>query len=76
MYGDTAPLSDETPFANLSSLTTATVARGQGVGKILNDDTPLQTSSVTPTEGISGTKIANIPVSQPRHMPHWSAPQP
>jgi Calx-beta domain len=60
--GDTTPESNETFAVNLSNPTNATIADGQGVGTITNDDSPpagtqpsLSTNDVTVTEGNSGT---------------------
>ena len=59
--GDTQVEPDETFFVNLSAPTNATIAAGQGVGTILNDDVaPLPTLSIgnaTVTEGNAGTVV-------------------
>ena len=36
--GDTTPEPNETFFVNLTTATNATIANGQGIGTILNDD--------------------------------------
>ena len=66
--GDTVVEPDETFFVNLTNPTNATLAKGQGQGTILNDDTAppppsLSISDVTVTEGNSGTVAAVFTVS-------------
>ena len=63
VYGDTAVEPDEAFYVNLSAPTNATIARGQGVGTILNDDVTIQIGSMTVTEGNSGSKIVTFPVT-------------
>ncbi|HVQ06908.1 MAG TPA: Calx-beta domain-containing protein [Allosphingosinicella sp.] len=61
------PELDETLFLNLSNPTGATVADGQGVGTIVNDDgTPIQVSinDVSIVEGQSGTSILTFTVTR------------
>jgi hypothetical protein len=55
--GDTVNEADETFFVNLSNPVNATVVRSQGVGTILNDDTPgLSINDVSITERNAGTR--------------------
>jgi hypothetical protein len=67
--GDTTPESDETFAVNLSNPTNATIADGQGIGTIQNDDQPPPTppgvsiNDVTVTEGNSGTTDAIFTVT-------------
>ena len=62
--GDVAIENDETFFVNVTNLSGATVADGQGVGTIHNDDLPtLSINDVTSTEGNSGTKLFTFTVS-------------
>lgn len=68
--GDRTTEADETFFVNLISAGGATIADGQGVGAILNDDrgtTPPQPSisigDAQITEGNSGTKLLSFTVS-------------
>ena len=65
--GDVLVEADETYFVNLSNPTNATIADGQGLGTILNNDgvaTPsLSINDVTVTEGNSGTVIAAFTVT-------------
>ncbi len=58
--GDTLDEPDESFFVNLSSPSNATIADGQGVGTITDDDAPptLSISDVTVTEGHTGTTDA------------------
>ena len=62
--GDTTVEPDETFFVNLSNPTNATIAKGQGIGVINNDDAPpppsLTINDVTVTEGNSGTTDATF----------------
>src|SRR5262249_2063322 len=62
--GDTTVEPNETFFVNLSNAVNATIADGQGVGTILNDDalpTPtLSINDVSVTEGNSGTTNASL----------------
>ena len=50
-------------YVNLSAPTNATIARGQSVGTILNDDVTIQIGDVTVTEGNSGSKTVTFPVT-------------
>jgi hypothetical protein len=63
--GDTAVESDETFFVNLSGASGATIADGQGVGTILNDDIPpaLTIDDVSLAEGDGGTTAFVFTVS-------------
>lgn len=63
--GDVLNEADETFLVNLSGATDATIADGQGVGSILNDDAvpSLAISDVTVTEGNAGTVSAAFTVS-------------
>jgi len=63
--GDTTTELDETLFINLSNLANATLADGQGVGTITNDDSAptLSIDDVTVTEGNAGTVNATFTVS-------------
>src|SRR5439155_306903 len=56
--GDTVAEADETFSLNLSNCSACTIAAGQGIGTILNDDGPptLSIGDVSLTEGDSGTK--------------------
>ena len=59
--GDTAIESNETFTVNLTGPTNATLADGQAVGTILNDDFPtLSIGDVTVNEGNSGTTNADV----------------
>jgi hypothetical protein len=59
VLGDTTFEPDETFLVNLTSPVNATIARGQGVGTITNDDAPppptLSINDVTVTEGNTGS---------------------
>ncbi|HEX8144317.1 MAG TPA: Calx-beta domain-containing protein [Pyrinomonadaceae bacterium] len=68
--GDTAPEPDETFAVNLSNPTNATIADGQGLGTITNDDQPpagtqpsISINDVTVQEGGSGTTDAIFTVT-------------
>jgi hypothetical protein len=63
--GDTTFESNETFFVNLSNVTGATVADGQGLGTITNDDTAptIAIADASITEGNSGTSIMMITVT-------------
>jgi len=68
--GDTTGEADETYFVNLGTPSNATVAAGQGVGTIVNDDgtvtppTPsLRINDVTMTEGNAGTRTFTFTVT-------------
>ena len=54
---------NETFFVNLSSPVNATIADGQGVGTITNDDPPptISIDDVTVTEGNGGTTTRRSP---------------
>ena len=53
--GDRLGESDETFFVNLSSPTNATIADGQGVGTIVDDEPRLSIDGMSAAEGNSGT---------------------
>jgi hypothetical protein len=64
--GDTAVEPNETFLVNLSAPTNATIADGQGIGTIVNDDTPtiwLSIADTTLPEGNAGTTNAQFQVS-------------
>ena len=63
--GDLLDEADENFIVNLTSPTNATIADGQGVGTITDDDArpSLSVDDVTVTEGDSGTTNANFTVS-------------
>ena len=63
--GDTLDESTETYFLNLSNPGNATIADGQGLGTITNDDgqPSLSVNDVTVTEGDSGTTNATFTVT-------------
>ena len=63
--GDTLNEPSETFFANVTNVTNAVVADGQGVGTIVNDDPvpSLAINDVTVTEGNSGTTNATFTVT-------------
>lgn len=65
VVGDATVEPDETFFVNVTNVSAGvTVDKGQGVGTILNDDTPtLSIDDVTVTEGDSGTTAATFTVS-------------
>ena len=64
--GDTAVESNETFNLNVTSVSGATIADGQGVGTILNDDSAvlpaISINNVTVTEGNAGTSTATFTV--------------
>jgi hypothetical protein len=64
--GDTTPEPNETFYVNLSGATGATIADGQGVGTILNDDVALPAISISDAsvvEGNSGARQMMFTVS-------------
>ena len=62
--GDTTVEAIENFFVNLSNASGATLAKSQGVGTIMNDDTTaLSINDVSVTEGNAGTVNANFTVS-------------
>ncbi len=62
--GETLAEADESVFLNLETSTLAEIAHSQGVGTILNDDTPaLAIQDVYLTEGDSGTIRADFTVT-------------
>lgn len=63
IYGDTSVESDETFYVNLSNPKKATIADGQGVVTIVNDDTRISIGDVWQSEGSSGTTSFNFTVS-------------
>ena len=73
--GDTLDEANETFFVNLSAPSNATIADGQGVGTITDDDaTPsLSINDVTVTEGNAGT---TTPRSRSRCPPRAARPSP
>jgi|GEM_PF-3417955 len=54
---------NETFFVNLSAPTNATIADGQGIGTILDDEPRMSINDVTVTEGNTGTVNATFTVS-------------
>lgn len=60
--GDTAVEANETFSVNASNVSGATVADGQGVGTIANDDVTLSIADVSVAEGNSGTRLATFTV--------------
>jgi hypothetical protein len=60
--GDTTAEADETFAVNLSNPTSATIADGQGIGTINNDDSPptISINDVAATEGDAGTTNATF----------------
>jgi hypothetical protein len=60
--GDRLPEPNETFVLNLSSPTNATIADGQGVGTILDDEPRISISDATVTEGNTGTAPATFTV--------------
>ncbi len=63
IYGDTTLESDETFFVNLRNPKKATIADGQGVVTIRNDDTSISIDNVWLAEGNSGTTSFNFTVN-------------
>ncbi|MCU1449064.1 MAG: endoglucanase [Acidimicrobiales bacterium] len=66
IVGDTVPEPDETFTVNLSAPTNATIADGQGVGTITNDESTVPTLSIndaTTPEGDSGSHAAPFMVT-------------
>ncbi|HYX28378.1 MAG TPA: Calx-beta domain-containing protein [Pyrinomonadaceae bacterium] len=66
--GDTTVEPNETFFVNITNVSGATIADGQGTGTIQNDDSPLlSVSDVAANEGSSGTStfIFNVTLNQP-----------
>ena len=63
--GDTLDEANETFFVNLSNPSNATIADGQGVGTITDDDAPstLTINDVSVIEGDTGTTVATFTVS-------------
>ena len=63
--GDLLDEANETYFLNLANAANATIADGQGLGTITNDDGPpsLSVNDVTVTEGDSGTTSATFTVT-------------
>ncbi|MGH8029829.1 MAG: Calx-beta domain-containing protein, partial [Arenimonas sp.] len=56
--GDTTAEANETFYVNLSAVTGALLADGQGVGTIVNDDVPtLRIGDASISEGNNGTKV-------------------
>ncbi len=74
LNGDTTVEPDETFFVNVTNVTGATVADGQGLGTIQNDDLPtLSINDVSLTEGNSGPKIFTFIVSLSEPAPTGGA---
>lgn len=63
ILGDTVVEQNETLLVNLTDQVNATIAKAQGVGTILNDETTISIADVSVTEGNSGTKQANFAVT-------------
>ena len=64
VVGDTVIEGNETFTVNLTGPTNATLADGQALGTIVNDDFPaLSIGDVTVTEGNSGTTTATFTVT-------------
>jgi ELWxxDGT repeat protein len=63
VIGDRLAESNETFSVNLSSPTNATIADGQGIGAILDDEPRISINDVTVTEGNTGTVNATFTVS-------------
>src|SRR5262249_10483941 len=61
--GDHGSEPDETFFVNLDSPTVASIADGQGVGTILDDDPDITITDLSATEGNTGTTNFVFPVS-------------
>jgi hypothetical protein len=61
--GDRLAEADESFFVNLDSPTAATIADGQGVGTILDDEPRISIGDVSLNEGNSGTTKFNFTVS-------------
>jgi hypothetical protein len=61
--GDRVAESSETFAVNLSAPANATIADGQGVGTIVDDEQLISINDVSVTEGNSGTRAANLSVS-------------
>ena len=68
VVGDLDDEANETFFVNLSDPTNATIADGQGVGTIIDDDAQptLSINDVTVTEGNAGIVNANFTVTLAR----------
>ncbi len=64
VYGDTTHEADETFSVNLSNATDATIADGQGIGTITNDDAGLSIDDVTLYEGSAGTTSFTFTVTR------------
>jgi chitinase len=62
IIGDTLVESDETFYVNLKNPKKATIADGQGVVTIVDDDTSISIDSVWESEGNSGTTSFNFTV--------------
>ena len=67
VIGDTVVEPNETFYVNLSAPTNATIARGQGVGTIVNDDIPTATAALRSESG-SGDAAAE-PRGEIKPMP-------
>jgi hypothetical protein len=60
--GDTLPESNETFFVNLRNPKHATIADGQAIVTVVDDDPTISVSDMTVTEGNSGTSLGNFTV--------------
>jgi len=63
VLGDRSAELTENFFVNLSSATNATIADGQGIGTIFDDEPRISINDVTVTEGNTGTVSATFTVS-------------
>jgi hypothetical protein len=75
VIGDRLPESDETFFVNLSGATNATIADGQAVGTIVDDEPRISINDVTKAEGrkskttlFTFTVMLSVPYDQPVTM--------
>jgi uncharacterized repeat protein (TIGR01451 family) len=72
VHGDTNPENDETFVVNLSNPSGATIADGQGIGTIVDDDLPaLSIDDVTHLEGNAGNTafVFTVKLSAPSPVP-------
>lgn len=58
VFGETVPEANESFFVNLTGATNATIADGQGVGAIINDDVPVTVSPASLPSGTVSTAYA------------------
>ena len=68
--GDEVSEPDEAFFVNLSNPTNGTIANGQGVGMILDDEPHISIVGVSATEGNSGTTAFTFVVTLSAASPH------